>query len=465
MSIQRSSRLGLPHALRLSGAIALLLLLIPGLARAERVELDEPVTDPRVFHVEGRLEVTGQLQTPTKDGKAVALKLTVNANWNYYERRLPGLGRDAEAFRSVRKYNEAAAKIQVAEQTSNPRLRPAQSLIVAEGRREGIRYFSPSGPLTSTEQDLLDTEADSLAALALLPDDPVDVGDEWKPREWVLQFLVGVEAVEKTSLKCRLESIKDGLASVIIEGEIVGGILGSATEIKVSGHYTFDVGRHYLSRLELTLAEKRSVGAVSPGTDVTARVHIERVPEDFPGLSEKSLAEVPLEPNQASLLLSFEPPGLGARCYYDRNWHLFHSGRNISVLRLLDKGSLIAQCNISPLDPAEPGKHMPEEQFKRDVERALGKDFRQILQADVVPTDGKQFIYRVTAAGETRQETKDGQATITPIQWMYYLVASPTGQQVVLAFTVEAQLLDRLGTQDLALASSIEFLNPSKSLR
>src|SRR5262249_40398361 len=142
----------------------------------------------------------------------------VDANWAYWERRLPGEGRDALAFRAVRKYEKAGAKIQVAEQTSHPLMRDSVKLIVAEGQREGLRFFSPASPLTSNELELLDTEADSLAALALLPNERVEVDEEWKPEAWVLQFLAGIEAVEKSSLTCRLESVNDDVAYVSFQG-------------------------------------------------------------------------------------------------------------------------------------------------------------------------------------------------------------------------------------------------------
>jgi len=128
----------------------------------------------------------------------------------------------------------------------------------------------------------------------------------------------------------------------------------------------------------------------------------------------------------------------------------------------LDKGSLIAQCNITPIAPAAPGKHVDENQFQIDVQRALGADFRKIVQAEPIATKDKTFVYRVTAIGETRQPLPDGEAEITPMQWIYYLVASPGGEQVVLVFTVEAQLSERLGTQDVGMAASLEFLPPPK---
>jgi hypothetical protein len=38
----------------------------------------------------------------------------------------------------------------------------------------------------------------------------------------------------------------------------------------------------------------------------------------------------------------------------------------------------------------------------------------------------------------------------------FYLVAAPTGEQVVLTFTLTAKQADKLGARDLSLAGSIE---------
>jgi hypothetical protein len=420
------------------------------LVAADRVELAESPAEPRTFRVEIKVNVAGQMQTTTADGKAVALKLGVDAQTAYRERRLPGLGRDALAFRGFRKYDRATAKIQIAEQTTIPELRDALKFVVAEGQQDGLRLFSLAGPLTYSEVDLLRTPADSLTALALLPPDAVELGDTWVTPEWALQFLTGVEAVEKAKMTCEVESLTSAQARIKFQGEITGGILGAAAELKVSGHYLFDLQDKYLQHLELAQTEKRSVSAVSPGLDVSAKVIVERRPVSAAeGLKDEELKGIPFEPTAAHLSLMFDSADWKTQLSHNRNWHLFYAGPQVAVLRMLDKGSLIAQCNLSPILEARPGEHVSEQQFQADVQRALGADFRKILKAEAIPTGDKRFLYRVVATGESKTNNAQGELQPTPMQWMYYLVASPTGQQVVLVFTIEAALLERFQSQDL----------------
>ena len=417
-------------------------------AAAERVELRETATDPRTYAVSAHLDVAGQLQTSVGNGKAVGMKLNVDANCGYSERRLVGAGRDAEALRSLRHYQKMVAEIHVGEQTSVSQLRPGVRLIVAQGQREGTQLFSPAGPLSYSELELLKMPADSLNVLALLPDTPVEPGDTWKPADWVLQFLTGLEAVEKTALTCKLESVSGGVARVSLQGEIVGASLGAASVVKVSGHYLFDTELKHLTHAEVTHAVKQSVGTVSPGLDALAKVVIERKVSDQPlAIGDKS--EIPLDPNPASLLLMFESPEWNVRFYYPRQWHQFHQTPHVTVLRLLDRGNLVAQCDVHAAVTAEPGKHISEEQFQMDIQRSLGKSFQKIMQAKRVSMGDDLYVYRVTVLGETQG---------VPVQWIYYLVAAPDGRQVVFFFTVEPKLAEVLQTRDLELVGSLEFL-------
>ena len=47
------------------------------------------------------------------------------------------------------------------------------------------------------------------------------------------------------------------------------------------------------------------------------------------------------------------------------------------VLRFVDSGDLLAQCNISDLTPLPTGKQVGLEAFQQDVRRAIGERFEQ----------------------------------------------------------------------------------------
>lgn len=385
------------------------------------------------------------------------MKLTGNAKLKFDERRLSSLGRDSVGFRSVRHYEQAEFHSVVAERATETNLRSGLRQIIAEGQSDGLRMYSPQNPLTYDELELIRPPVDSLTAVALLPTDRVEVGEKWEVPTWAIQFLTAMEAVEKSSLTCTLESVTDDVARVTLKGEIKGGFLGAASEIKFSGFYLYDLKDHYLKSMELTQTETRSVGAVTPGLKVTAKASLERQPETSLILTDEVLAAVPREPQPGVLLLTLDAAEWGIKVYHDRLWHLFHQGSTVAVLRLMEKGSLIAQCNITPIGPAPAGKHIGEQQFQEDLQKAIGPDFQRIEKAEIIPTEDQRFVFRVIASGEASQKTSKGVNKI-PVNWIYYLVANPEGRQMVLVFTVETTLLDRLQSRDVNLALGIDFV-------
>src|SRR5437868_4317802 len=87
------------------------------LAAAERIDLREEVGDLRIRKVTVELEVSGKIFP--EPGPDKALKLAVEGAFEYTERRLPGTGREAEALRAIRHYDQAGAPSRAGDQTSS----------------------------------------------------------------------------------------------------------------------------------------------------------------------------------------------------------------------------------------------------------------------------------------------------------------------------------------------------------
>jgi len=418
---------------------------------AEKYEFQEPAQDSRTFNVDSTIKVKGQLETAIKSGQARSLELDVDGKLQYLERRLPGTGRDAEAFRSLRYYETATATIDVQGQKTYARGSDKHRLIVAEGKAEGLSLHSPNSNLLPAELELLNSPGDTLPVLALLPQSDVEVGEVWTPDSWVLQSLTGLEAVLKSELTCQLDSVEDDLATITFKGKVEGATVGAQTEISVSGKLQFRIDQNFISHLEMEQQEKRSVGSVSPGMKVTATVNWDRSLADAPGpLTDEVVASIPLETKPESKFLSFEPPW-NIRLLLPRDWYVFHQTGQVAVLRLLDKGSLIAQANISKIPTVKPGEHTSEEQFHQDIRTSLGDKLIKILKAENLSTDDGRYIHRVTVAGK---------ANDVPVQWIYYLCAAPSGRQVSFVFTVDEKLREQLNDRDSDIVLSLEFLEP-----
>ncbi len=431
----------------------------PRLSAAERIELREQATDTQIRKVAVELTVSGKLFP--EPGPDKALKLAVDAHFDYSERRLAGTGREALSLRSIRHYNRARATIEAGEQLSNVGLRKSERLVVAAGQAEGLDLFSPSGPLTYGELELLRIPCDSLAMLALLPETAVEAGETWKGPDWALPLLTGVESVEKGALTCKLESIQGGEATVHFSGNAGGATTGAAASVNFEGRLVFDRAQRCISRLEMTQSEKRAIGAVSPGLNVAAKLVLTREAVAEPKrLTDPDLADLPLEPNAASRLLLFDSPAWNVQFYYDRRWHLFQQTSELALLRLLDKEGLIAQCNIKKLPDVEPGKHVSQEQFQADIERTLGKNFQEFVQTEKLKLKDGLFVVRVVVAGTVERKNDKQEMKLAPMQWIYYLAANGEGRQIAFVFSVDPRQVEALDGRDLAIVGGLQFLAP-----
>jgi hypothetical protein len=433
----------------------------PAYAAEKTVALKEAAGSSAVTSVAAKLAVDGSLRPEAAAGKtAEAIPLKVRAEFKFRERRVGGTGRDARALRAVRYYEKARATINVGKRETTPRLDPDRRLIVAQGRREGVERYSPAGPMTRDALDLLETPADVLALMALLPRAPVAVGDTWTPDSWAAQMLADVEAATRLKLTCRLESLRKDVARVEFSGRVEGATLGALTEVDLKGHFLFDSKAGMLTHAEVAQSEKRESGPYNPRIDVTATLTLDRAAtSETTPLSDVLVDQLPLAPEPHQIAILCELPWK-ARFLHGRGWHLFHQTDSATVLRLLDEsGAFVAQCNVVSVASLEPGRHTSERQFQTDVRKALGAQLKEITGAAVVKGSSGNYVYRVAAVGAAGER---------PLKWVYYLCAAPSGRQMSFMFVCDPKYEKLLGNQDLEIVNSVEFARskePEKAAR
>ena len=209
--------------------------------------LKEPPADSRIESVDVHVKVSGTAQFAIEKGQFLAHPIVAEANLKFRERWLPGAGRDAEALRSLRHYDVLSTEIKVADHATRSQLSTDRRLIVAQGRSEGILFYSPLGPLTAADLELLRAPGDTLCLVALLPPNPVSVGDKWTPAAWVGQMLTDTEAASKSDLTCTLESVIDDKAKVTVSGTVTGATAGCSGTVELHGSYLFDLKTKLLS--------------------------------------------------------------------------------------------------------------------------------------------------------------------------------------------------------------------------
>ncbi len=121
----------------------------------------------------------------------------------------------------------------------------------------------------------------------------------------------------------------------------------------------------------------------------------------------------------------------------------------MAILKRLDAGRVIAQCNLMVGPSAGKGRHQDPGQFRDDIRRGLKDRFVQFLGAGEIggrPDGG--FRYKVGVQGS------EGSLGVI---WYYYLLASPGGDQLLATFTLVADHLKTFGDRDLELIGSLRW--------
>ena len=166
---------------------------------------------------------------------------------------------------------------------------------------------------------------------------------------------------------------------------------------------------------------------------------------------EADLKDLTLHPTPESLQLSYTSKDGGWEIAYDRNWNVNRDqkGQASAVLRRIERGDVIAQCNVSALPPGNPDKLVTLEKFQEDIKYALGESFKEFVEAGQSVDKANRRVLRVMVRGT---------ASDLPILWNYYHIADRQGQQASCVFTFEEKYAERLGKADLELVDSLRLL-------
>ncbi len=396
------------------------------------------------------LQVGGDLKLVDQAGKASDLPMSVVANLAYDEALL-AVNPAGNPIRTARYYDEVRAVIKIDKGGDKPSLSPSRRLIVAERPDNGAcQLVCPAETLSREELDLIDLPAGSLIIEDLLPAEPVAVGEPWKISDDTLAALLCLDAVRWSDASAVLGEITGGIADIAAAGTLNGAAGGIGTEIELKIKIKFDVNARRITQFAMLIKEKRAVGHIGPGLDTVAKLVVNISPiEHSQTLTAAVLDGIPSRTTPELLALGYSPAGGQFRFQYDRRWYVTEDDPKLAVLRMLDRGELVAQCNISALPKVE--KPVTLAEFQRDVERSLGKNFGQFVGAAQSVNDAGYAVFRVVVHSEVGG---------LPIEWIYYLVQNRAGQRVSLAFTLEQSLTERFAATDRAIIAALTLTEP-----
>ncbi len=315
------------HFVRFGGAVlAVLGSALPALAD-DPISMAESFRDGRTYRISTRVDLSGVLTPPADKGQPAPKPVSVKGDSAIdYDERLLTLD-NGEVRKTIRLYNRMDFHKTLADRPAEGTLRPAVRRLVVMREKGTKAPFSPDGPLTWGEIDLVRTDVFTPALAGMLPDHAVRVGDRWNVAADAVRELTDMDHIDDGKIECRLEevSVKDGRrqARVTFSGAVRGGDEDGPNRQQLDGWYLFDLESNYLSYVYLKGAHSlldpdgKEMGRIegryvlSRRADVTSR-----------DLGDDALKGVALEPNADDTRLLYDNPDLGLRFLYPRRWHV-----------------------------------------------------------------------------------------------------------------------------------------------
>lgn len=409
-------------------------------------------SESRTQRVIYSMDVTGKVHLQPGEGENATLPLSVKGQFDYQEKIL----RAIRPISAARHYRVALADISVGRGSTRQTLPEDVRYFVVESdpdaRTAKLQMRRPDGVMSAEHAELLELPIDSSLLTALLPEDGLkEIEQSWTPESDILASLFGLDAITKSELSCRYYKNDGDVASIHVKGKLLGSIHGVATEIDANGALQYDKQSKSIRQLTITLDENRSIGQAHPGFEVTAKIEIRL--QSLTGsrqLSDTILADWDLDEINDSTIRTYESKAGGLEFMHDRRWHIISDQRPVMVLRMVDQGDLLAQCNISRLEDLSKGDKLAMTEFQRDVREAVKASSGQIVDAKVEATESGGEILRVAAAGVVSDVS---------LNWIYYHITDAEGRRAAMVVSVESELFERFAEAERVLVDSLEFKN------
>lgn len=411
-----------------------------------------------VLQVGGDLLLTDPKQSLTATASLRKVPMSVAAKLVYDERTTAQRENDKERVRGVRYYHSARALVEIQQGTQKPTLDAAHRLIAIETLEADTTLACPTKPLTREELDLIDVPGNTLVLDELLPTDPVTLGSSWKHSDSLMAAILRLDAVSLCDVQSMFAEVnqQQNTAQISLAGTVQGAVGGVATEIEVKAKYTFDLTARRITLFALLIKEKRSVGHVGPGLDVVAKQIIKIKPIASSQYVHDAAAEMAKRAiGDSASLLAFESTLNRFSLQHDRRWFVTSEEKKLSIFRYVERGELVAQCNVAALDRVPAGETFGLAEFQRDIEKSLGKKFGQFISAKEETDSAGRRVFRVVAAGTVSE---------LPIRWVYYMYSTREGRRLSIAFTMEQSLVDRFGDADRRFLAALEILSPQSAV-
>ena len=403
--------------------------LLPAVRAEEAVTLAERFAVGDRHRVRIRVDLSGSMTAPAAKGKA-AKKLEIEgASALDYEEAVLAVD-DGKVSKTVRSYEKLDFRRTLAGQAQQLALRPGVRRLVILRKGHTEVPFSPDGPLTWGEMDVVRTDVFVPGLGGLFPAKAVSVGDRWSATASAVQELTDLEKIEEGTLDCKLERIgmvgKRRMARVTFTGTVRGVGEDGPVRHRLQGNYHFDLVSNHLADLTLIGTTTMAGPDGKEAGSITGRFVMTReLGGSMPSISEAGLRGVKLDPDDDNTQMLYEDAALGVRFLHSRRWRIAQvMGTQIALAATDGNGVLIT---IDPVDRVPTASAFMEESrawlVKKDAKQVRTYNPRRLRDRPTLDAFALE-----ASLGEQKM-------------WMdYYVTAQPGGGATIAARLVSADL-------------------------
>jgi hypothetical protein len=414
----------------------------------ESVKIEEPVHVGSQVKTKIHLVLRGTIQVDKKELNVAGQALLV------YPERVLAVDKEGVPSEVARFYEDARAKF-VMGQTEDPRqIRSDMRLALGRSTDKGLELWSPSGPYTSDEVELIQDILDTTQLPAFLPKKEVKKGDKWEPPHSAQARACDLEEFVTSTIECTLKDLTEEQATIGVSGKIHGLSFGSEVKSNIEATLIFDRDENLITKIEWKQIDSRAPSPVSPAGAYEATIKIERSACDIPQLAESAIGNLMTKPDEGELLLSFEDPGKRFRFLHDRRWHVTLMEKDRAIFRRLVGRDMVAQLNVSVIAENKNIADLTAEQLQAMIIEAGDIKIDEVVRSEDLQTDGP-FTVRVVRAKGTKGNVE--------LVQRHYVARDTTGRQLLFSFLTEPDHEKDLGDGDLAVVQSLDFAGSTAS--
>lgn len=440
-----------------SGFLTILCLLSPAFCPANSPVLPESInvqhrqnTD-QMQQVKSKYVYDGALIVENeKDDEVRSVPLDVRADF-FWDQRVTAQSKTSA--QAIRIFKSAAANIKAGTGRTDSKLDEPNQLVLSRIQTDKsdltkFEHASVENVLSQREYELLKNPADPLTFHRMFNQKDVKVGDTWKVNDEAAASFLTLDRMITNDLTLKLKSISGDKAKIHITGRVKGESDDAIVQMNVKGSATFDVKQQLVTWLRMDIEKDRRLGQLAPGFEGQVKVDVSVVPiKDNPTISRDAIKKQ-FKGKKLRFSFKLDKPKSQFSLIHDPAWRLIASEEEAAVLRYMQDGQLLAQCNVVQLPNRPTDKPLTLDQFKEEINKAVAKGQGRIVGSSKFQNSKGLSVLRLLV---------DGKQSDIDVRWLYYHLSGMDGRRLTVVFTIEQDMEDEFAAADRLLVNEVSF--------